>query len=207
MPASSQSSRSEKRIDQAPAHRHSQMMQDVSIITLNGHTPRIHETAFIAPGCRIIGDVEIGEGASVWYNCVLRADVNAIRIGARSNIQDGTVIHCDSDKGGMVGFPTIIEEDALVGHMAMLHGCTIRTKSLVGLGSIVMDGCVIESHAMLAAGAMLTPGKTITSGQMWGGRPARFMRELDPNWSIGNQMGVAHYVHNAQLHKAAISGV
>ena len=154
-----------------------------------------------------MGDVEIGEGASIWYNCVLRGDVNAIRIGARSNVQDGTVIHCDSDKGGMVGFPTIIEEDALVGHMAMLHGCTVRAKSLVGLGSIIMDGCVIESHAMLAAGAMLTPGKIVPTGQMWGGRPARFMRELDPNWSMANQMGVAHYVHNAQVHKAAISGI
>ena len=104
----------------------------------------------------------------------------------------------------MVGFPTIIEEDALVGHMAMLHGCTVRAKSLVGLGCIVMDGCVIESHAMLAAGAMLTPGKTVPSGQMWGGRPARFMRELDPAWSMGNQMAVTHYAHNAVTHKAAI---
>ena len=181
-------------------------MQDVSIITLHGKTPRIHPSAFVAPGCRLIGDVEIGEGASIWYNCVLRADVNAIRIGARSNVQDGTVIHCDSDKGGMIGFPTIIEEDALIGHMAMLHGCTIKTKSLVGLGSIVMDGCVIESHAMLAAGAMLTPGKTIASHQMWGGRPARFMRDLDENWSAGNQMAVAHYVHNATHHKAAVNG-
>ena len=179
-------------------------MHDVSIITLHGHTPRIHESAFIAPGCRIIGDVEIGEGASIWYNCVLRGDVNAIRIGARTNVQDGTVIHCDSDKGGMKGWPTIIEEDSLIGHMAMLHGCTIKTKSLVGLGSIVMDGCVIESHAMLAAGAMLTPGKTIESGQMWGGRPAKLMRELDPNWSAMNQLGVAHYVENGRHHKAAV---
>ena len=90
--------------------------------------------------------------------------------------------------------------------MAMLHGCTIKTKSLVGLGSIVMDGCVVESHAMLAAGAMLTPGKTIPMGQMWGGRPAKFMRELDPNWSMGNQMAVAHYVSNGQNHKAATNG-
>jgi gamma-carbonic anhydrase len=181
-------------------------MQDVSIITLHGNTPRIHPSAFIAPGCRIIGDVEIGEGASIWYNCVLRGDVNAIRVGARSNVQDGTVIHCDSDKGGMKGWPTLIEDDSLIGHMAMLHGCTIRAKSLVGLGSIVMDGCIIESHAMLAAGAMLTPGKTIATGQMWGGRPAKFMRELDPNWSAMNQLGVAHYVLNGADHKAATSG-
>ena len=181
-------------------------MDGVSIITLHGNTPKIHPSAFVAPGCRLIGDVEIGEGASIWYNCVLRADVNAIRIGARSNIQDGTVIHCDSDKGGMKGWPTIIEDDALVGHMAMLHGCTVRTNALVGLGSIVMDGCVLEAGSMLAAGGMLTPGKIIETGQMWGGRPAKYMRDLDENWAMGNRMGVAHYVQNGAHHKAAISG-
>jgi carbonic anhydrase/acetyltransferase-like protein (isoleucine patch superfamily) len=178
-------------------------MDGASIITLNGKTPRIHPTAFIAPGARIIGDVEIGEMASVWYNCVLRGDVNAIRIGARSNIQDGTVIHCDSDLPGRPGSPTIIEEDALVGHMAMLHGCTVGRNALVGLGSIVMDGCVLADNAMLAAGGMLTPGKRIESFQMWGGRPAKLMRELDENWARGNALAVAHYVQNGQNHKAA----
>ncbi len=182
-------------------------MNGVSIIPLHGKTPRIDPSAFIAPGCRIIGDVEIGPGASIWYNCVLRADVNFIRIGARSNVQDGTVIHCDSAEGGLNGTPTIIEEDALVGHMAMLHGCTVRTGALVGLGAIVMDGCVIERNAMLAAGAMLTPGKIIPSGQLWGGRPARFMRELDESWAVANQMGVAHYVHNAVEHKKAVESI
>jgi gamma-carbonic anhydrase len=181
-------------------------MDGVSIITLNGHTPRIHESAFVAPGCRIIGDVEIGAEASIWYNCVLRGDVNAIRIGARSNVQDGTVIHCDADKGGMKGFPTIIDEDALIGHMAMLHGCTVRRNGLVGLGSIVMDGCVIEENAMLAAGGMLTPGKIIPSFQMWGGRPAKLMRELDEAWATGNRLAVGHYVHNGKVHKAGLSG-
>ena len=181
-------------------------MDSISIITLNGKTPRIHETAFVAPGCRIIGDVEIGAEASIWYNCVIRADVNFIRIGARSNVQDGTVIHCDSDLPGRAGYPTIIEEDALVGHMAMLHGCTIGRNALVGLGSIVMDGCVLEDNAMLAAGGMLTPGKTIPSFQMWGGRPAKFMRELDETWAAGNKIGVAHYVQNGQAHKAANAG-
>jgi gamma-carbonic anhydrase len=181
-------------------------MAGYSIIPINGHTPRIHESAFVAAGCRIIGDVEIGPEASIWYNCVLRGDVNAIRIGARSNVQDGTVIHCDSDKGGMIGFPTIIEEDALIGHMAMLHGCTVRKNALVGLGSIVMDGCVLEENAMLAAGGMLTPGKKIESFQMWGGRPARMMRELDEGWATMNRIAVAHYVQNGQAHKAAANG-
>ena len=182
-------------------------MNDISIIPLHGKSPRIHPTAFIAQGCRIIGDVEIGPGASIWYNCVLRADVNFIHVGARSNVQDGTVIHCDSAEGGMNGSPTIIEDDALVGHMAMLHGCTIRTGALVGLGAIVMDGCVLERNAMLAAGAMLTPGKIIPTGQMWGGRPARFMRDLDEHWSIGNQMAVAHYVGNGAAHKSAAESI
>lgn len=177
-------------------------MDEFSIITLNGKTPRIDPSAFIAPGCRIIGDVEIGAGASVWYNCVIRADVNAIRIGARSNIQDGSVIHCDAAPG----FPTIIGEDALIGHMAMLHGCTVADRGFVGLGTIVMDGCTIEGDAMLAAGAMLTPGKTVPSGQLWGGRPARLMRDLDEAAIMGMRMGSAHYVHNAEVHKAAING-
>ncbi len=181
-------------------------MDQVSIIPLNGKTPRIHDSAFIAPGCRIIGDVEIGANASIWYNCVLRGDVNAIRIGAGTNIQDGTVIHCDSDKGGMKGFATIIEDEALVGHMAMLHGCHIGRNALVGLGSIVMDGCHVEDNAMLAAGAMLTPGKTIASWQMWGGRPAKFMRELDESWAMMNKLAIAHYAENGRQHGAAING-
>jgi gamma-carbonic anhydrase len=181
-------------------------MSDISIITFNGKAPRIHSTAFIAPGCRIIGDVEIGAGASIWYNCVLRGDVNFIRIGARSNIQDGTVIHCDSAREDREGFPTIIGEDCLVGHMAMIHGSTIQDRGFAGLGTIVMDGCVIESEGMLAAGGMLTPGKIIPAGQMWGGRPARFMRDLSALERAGNAIGVAHYVHNAQAHAAAING-
>ena len=128
-------------------------MNDISIIPLHGKTPRIHPTAFIAPGCRIIGDVEIGPDASIWYNCVLRADVNFIHVGARSNVQDGTVIHCDSAEGGMNGCPTIIEEDALVGHMAMLHGCTIRTGALVGLGAPAKGGAE-RGDAFLHVGAV-----------------------------------------------------
>jgi gamma-carbonic anhydrase len=177
-------------------------MNDISIIPFNGKTPKIHDTAFIAAGCRIIGDVEIGPEASIWYNCVLRGDVNSIRIGARSNVQDGTVIHCDSDFPGRPGSKTIIEEDALIGHMAMLHGCTVRAHALVGLGAIVMDGCILETESMLAAGAMLTPGKIIPTRQLWGGRPARYMRDLDDAAVMGNKLGVAHYVENAKLHAA-----
>ncbi|KAJ8135837.1 hypothetical protein OY671_010950, partial [Metschnikowia pulcherrima] len=168
-----------------------------TILPLDGKVPRIHETAFVAPGCRIIGDVEIGPEASIWYNCVSRGDVNAIRIGARSNIQDGTVIHCDSpDPRHPAGFPTIIGEDVSVGHMAMIHGCVSEDRAFVGSGAIVMNGAHVESDGMLAAGAMLTPGKRIGARQLWGGRPAAFMRDSTEAASAEMQSGVAHYVRN-----------
>jgi gamma-carbonic anhydrase len=179
-------------------------MSTFDVIPFKGKVPLNHETAFIAPGCRIIGDVEIGEYASIWYNCVIRGDVNKIVIGARNNVQDGSVIHCDPQDAERPGTPTIIEEGVLIGHMAMLHGCTIRTNSVVGLGAIVMDGCVLEHTTMLAAGAMLTPGKTIPTREMWGGRPARLMRSLDDSWAANNQRIVDHYVGNGQDHKLAV---
>lgn len=178
----------------------------VSIIPIGGKTPVIHPSAFIAPGCRIIGDVEIGEDASIWYNCVIRADVNAVRIGARSNVQDGSVIHCDSAKDGEAGHPTIIGDDVLIGHMAMLHGCTLHDRAFIGLGTIVMDGCTIETDGMLAAGALLSPGKTIPQRQLWAGRPAKFMKSLSDDAIIRLRAGADHYVHNAKAHKGAIKG-
>ncbi|MCJ8155837.1 gamma carbonic anhydrase family protein [Sphingomonas sp. LaA6.9] len=181
-------------------------MEGVSIIPFNGKTPKIDPSAFVAPGVRLIGDVEIGPEASIWYNCVLRADVNFIRIGARSNIQDGTVIHCDSGRTGTGGYPTIIGDDVLVGHMAMLHGTTVRDRGFVGLGAIAMDGTVIESGGMLAAGGMLTPHKSIGANEMWGGRPAKLMRTLTEEQVAGNLLGVGGYVMLAKAHKAEIKG-
>ena len=181
------------------------MRSDITIVPINGRTPRIDPSAFIAPGCRIIGDVEIGPDASVWYNCVIRGDVNRVVIGARSNIQDGTVIHCDSpDPRHPEGFPTLIGEDVLIGHMAMIHGCVIHDRGFVGLTTTVMNGCVIESDGMLAAGALLTPGKRIAARQLWGGRPAAYMRDLTDAALAEMQLGVAHYVRNGQAHKAAL---
>jgi gamma-carbonic anhydrase len=179
-------------------------MDGVSIISFNGKTPRIDPSAFIAPGCRIIGDVEIGPEASIWYNCVVRADVNFVRIGARTNVQDGSIIHCDSGRDGSGGFPTIIGEDVLIGHLAMVHGTTLRDRSFVGLGSITMDGTVIESGGMLAAGAMLTPGKAIGANEMWGGRPAKLMRVLTDEQVTGNLRGAEAYRLLANAHAAEI---
>lgn len=184
------------------------MRSDVTIAPFKGIWPRIHESAFIAPGCRIIGNVEIGPDVSVWYNCVIRGDANSIRIGARSNIQDGSVIHCDSPKPGHPeGFPTFIGEDVLIGHMAMVHGCTLMNRAFVGLGAIVMDGCVIEEDGMLAAGALLSPGKLIPSRQMWIGQPARYAREMDDAQLADMARNVAAYVRNGRDHKAALDNM
>jgi Carbonic anhydrases/acetyltransferases, isoleucine patch superfamily len=177
-----------------------------TIMAWHGKVPRIHESAFIAPGCRIIGDVEIGAEASIWYNCVIRGDTNHIVIGARTNVQDGTVIHADSPKpGNPAGYPTVIGEDVLIGHMAMVHGCILEDRAFVGLGAIVMDGCHIESDGMLAAGAMLTPGKRIAGRQLWGGRPAAYMRDLTDQAIAGNLTGSRWYVENGKAHAQAVA--
>ena len=110
----------------------------VRIVPIHGKTPKIHESVFIAPGCTIIGDVEIGEGSSIWYNCVLRADVFTIRIGERTNVQDGSVLHCDPPRpGDPEGSPLEIGSDVLIGHMAMCHGCVIEDRGFVGLLSLI----------------------------------------------------------------------
>jgi len=177
----------------------------MTLLIYDGKTPSVDPSAFVAPGARLIGDIAIGPEASIWYNCVLRGDVNAIRIGARSNIQDGSVIHVDSPhEGHESGYPTIIGEEVLIGHLAMVHGCILRDRAFVGLGAIVMDGCEIEGDAMLAAGAMLTPGKRIPTGQLWAGRPAKYVRDLSEADIAGMRAGVAHYVDLARRHAAAL---
>lgn len=169
------------------------------ILPFEGHSPAIAATAFVASGAQVIGDVVLGDEASVWYNCVLRGDVNGIRVGARTNIQDGSVIHVTTRL-----HETIIGADCLIGHLAMIHGCCLHDRSFVGLGSIVMDGCEIESEGMLAAGAMLTPGKRIGTGEMWAGRPARLVRMLRPDEIARHAEGVAGYVELARRHAEAI---
>lgn len=182
-----------------------QARSDITLAAIHGKGPRIHSSAFIAPGCRIIGNVEIGPDVSIWYNCVIRADVNRIVIGARTNIQDGTVVHCDSPKpSNPDGYPTIIGEDVLIGHLAMVHGCTLEDRSFVGLGAIVMDGSHIESEGMLAAGAQLT-GKRIGARQLWMGRPAKYLRDLSDEMVAANMAGVKGYVINGRMHAEALA--
>lgn len=145
------------------------------ILPYRGIYPKIHQTAYIAPNAVIIGDVEIGAESSVWFGCVVRGDVNVVRIGARSNIQDGTVIHVAAKGKG-----THIGDDVTVGHMVLLHDCALADFSFVGMKAVVMDGATVESGGMLAAGALLPPNKTLPSGQLWAGSPAKYWRDLTP---------------------------
>jgi carbonic anhydrase/acetyltransferase-like protein (isoleucine patch superfamily) len=165
-----------------------------------GVLPAIHETAFVAPGTQVIGDVTMGAGSSLWFNCVARGDVHAIQIGARSNIQDGSIVHVT---GGRYG--TWVGDDVLVGHLCIIHGCRLENESFIGMGSTVMDGCVVEQGAMLGAGSLLSPGKIIKAGQLWLGRPARYVRDLTLQELASNREAVAHYVKLAEEYRTAAS--
>ena len=135
----------------------------------------------------------------------MRADVFTIRIGERTNVQDGSVLHCDPPRpGDDEGCPLIIGDDVLIGHMAMVHGCRIEDRGFVGLGAIAMNKSVIGSDAMLAAGAMLTERKVMGARELWAGRPAKKLKDLSDAAIAGMTMGTAHYAENAKHHKAAI---
>lgn len=153
-------------------------------------TPKIDRSAFIAENAVIIGDVEIAAEASIWYNCVLRGDVNFIRIGARTNIQDGTIIHVSRGEQ----YPTIIEEEVTVGHSATIHGCRIESGSLVGIGAIVLDGARIGRNSLIAAGSVVTPNTVIPERSFVVGSPARVKRELSDDEVEGLQKFWRNYV-------------
>jgi carbonic anhydrase/acetyltransferase-like protein (isoleucine patch superfamily) len=165
------------------------------IAPFEGVAPRIHPGAWVAPNAVVLGDVEIGEGASVWYGCVLRGDTNFIRIGARSNIQDGTIIHVNAGRE-----PTVIGADVTVGHAAIIHACTLEDGAFVGMGATVLDGAVVESGAVLAACSVLPPGKRIPGGELWMGNPARLVRLLTPEAREQFARTAPHYVELAGRH-------
>ena len=135
--------------------------------------PKVSDGVFIAHGATVIGDVEIGGGCSLWYGCTLRGDINIIRVGENTNIQDGTVVHVTRRTHG-----TFIGSRCTIGHGAIIHGCTLEDGSYIGMRATVMDGAVVEGGAMVAAGGLVTSGKRVPSGQLWAGSPARLMREL-----------------------------
>jgi len=153
------------------------------ILPFRGMTPKIAEDAFVAETAVLIGDVEIGPGASVWYGCVLRGDGNSILVGPNTNIQDGTVVHVNHDPAGDYretggGMPTHIGANVTIGHSALIHACTLEDGSFIGMRAVVMDLAVVEQGAMVAAGALVAPGKRVASGDLWVGSPARRARPI-----------------------------
>ena len=164
----------------------------VTILPYKNVLPRIDKTVFVAETAAIVGDVEIAANSSIWFGVVVRGDVNDIKIGCNTNIQDNSVIHVTTDGQGCY-----IGDNVTVGHMAMLHACSIESTAFVGLKACVMDDVVIESGAMVAAGALVTPGKRIPSGQLWAGSPARYMRDLRPEEVEANALNTARYVELA----------
>lgn len=160
-----------------------------------GKTPRIEASTYVDPQATVIGDVIVGPDSSVWPQCVVRGDVNRIRIGARTNIQDATVIHVTHPHAGEPeGHATIIGDEVTIGHHVIVHGCTIEDRCLIGMGSILLDGAVLRRNVLLGAGSLVTEGKELEGGYLWMGRPARRVRSLTEAELAWLSYSAAHYV-------------
>jgi carbonic anhydrase/acetyltransferase-like protein (isoleucine patch superfamily) len=170
-----------------------------TVLAHGGQVPRIADDVFVATGAVVIGDTDIGAGSSIWFNAVVRGDVNEIRIGARTNIQDGTIVHVTTNGDG-----TYIGDDVTVGHNAIIHACTIHDRSLIGMGACLLDGVVVETGAMVAAGALVTPGKTVPAGQLWAGSPAKFMRDMNAAGIAEIEVSARHYAELARAYMKSL---
>lgn len=157
---------------------------------LDGIRPQIAPDAFVAPDAAVIGDVWLGAQSSIWFQCLVRGDTNRIRIGARTNVQDGTVIHVNPGEEWV----TKIGDDVTIGHGCIIHACRLMDKAFVGMGATVLDGAVIEEGAMLAAGGLLTPGKRIPRLELWAGAPAKKLRDITPEARLGLDRNAISYV-------------
>ena len=165
--------------------------------------PRIAESAYVDETALIIGDVHIGADSSVWPMCVARGDINSIRIGERSNIQDGSILHVTHDSEYRPGgLPLVIGDDATIGHSVTLHACVIGNECLIGMGAVVLDGAVIEDRAMVGAGALVSPGKELEGGYLWLGRPAKRARALTAKELEYLPYSARHYVRLQRRHRA-----
>ncbi len=165
------------------------------IRSYRGHRPQLGERVYVGPSAQLIGDVVLGDDASVWPLVAIRGDVNHIRIGARTNVQDNSVLHVTHDgpysPGGQ---PLIIGDDVTIGHGVILHACTIGNRCLIGMGAIVMDKCVLEDECFVAAGSVVSPGKTLKSGWLYRGSPAQPARELSQQEREQLLYSAHHYV-------------
>jgi len=169
------------------------------IHSFEDHSPRLGSNVFVAPGAQIIGDVVAGDDSSFWYNVVVRGDVCPIRIGQRVNIQDLTMIHVTSGE-----FPCTVEDDVTVGHKAILHGCTVRKGSLIGMGAILLDGAEVGEECLIGAGALIPPGKVIPPRSLVIGEPGKVRRSLTEEEVANLYKSARHYVETARRHRASL---
>ncbi len=169
------------------------------LFAFEGKVPKIASDAFIAPTAAVIGDVVIGERSSVWFHSVVRGDTHFIRIGARTNIQDGTIVHIATGQ-----FPCLIGDDVTIGHAAIVHACTLENRAFVGMGATVLDGAVIEEGGLLGAGGLLPPGKRIGRNELWMGQPARLVRIMSEEERASFDANAAHYAELAARFRAGL---
>jgi len=166
-----------------------------AIRPFRGILPRLGARVYVDPASTVIGDVELGDDVSIWPGAVARGDVHHIRIGARSNLQDGAVIHVTHDGPYTPGgFPTLIGEDVTIGHGAIIHACTIEDACLIGMHATVLDGAVVKKHAFVAAGALVPPGKVVGERELWVGNPAKMVRVLSDKQVEQLYYSAANYV-------------
>jgi carbonic anhydrase/acetyltransferase-like protein (isoleucine patch superfamily) len=162
-----------------------------------GCTPKIGDDTFLAETAVVIGNVEMGKNCSVWYNAVIRGDVNFIKMGDKVNVQDNVMLHCTFEK-----FPLIIGNNVSIGHNAIVHGCTVKDNVLIGMGAIVMDNCLVEENSIIGAGSVVTQGTHVKSGEVWGGIPARKIKDISTELLEGEVKRIANnYVKYSSWYK------
>lgn len=170
------------------------------VLPLGDRVPEIDPDAWLAPHSVVSGRVRIGAGSSVWYGASLRGDAEDITVGERANFQDNVVVHAD------VGFPTVVADDVSVGHGAVLHGCSVGSGTIVGMGAVVMNGASIGASCLVAGGAVVLEGTQVPDGSLVAGVPAKVRRELTEEERAGLRKGIAHYPELAATHRAALGG-
>ncbi len=170
----------------------------MALYQLDAHCPEVADSAWIADNAQVMGAVKVAADASVWFGVTVRGDTETISIGEGSNIQDGSVMHADHGK------PLTVGKHVTVGHMVMLHGCTIGDESLIGIGAVVLNGAKIGKNCLVGAGSLVTEGKEFPDGSMIMGSPAKVVRELTPEQIQGLRLSAQHYIENARRFKACL---
>ena len=173
----------------------------MALYQLDAHRPDVHESAWVADSAQVMGAVKLAADASIWFGCTVRGDTETIEIGEGSNIQDGSVLHADH------GMQLRVGRHVTVGHMVMLHGCTIGDESLIGIGAVVLNGAKIGRNCLVGAGSLVTEGKEFPDGSMIMGSPAKVVRQLTPEQIEGLRQSARHYIDNTRRFKAGLQKI